>query len=125
MSGHGAKLDRRREAAIAALLTTSTIGGAAKTVGVSESTLRRWLAEPDFQACYREAREQAVRMAVGRLQALLARAGDALERAMICGTPSVEVRAAGIVIQEAFKGTELLDLAERVAALEESARQET
>lgn len=37
---------------------------------------------------------------------------------MACGTSSVEIRAAGIVIQEAFKGAELLDLAERVAALE-------
>jgi transposase-like protein len=110
--------ERKREQAIAALLERPTITEAAGAVGIGEKTLRRWLAEPEFKAAYRDAREQTLSMAVGRLQALLARAGEALDRAMVCGTPSVEVRAAGIVIQEAFKGVELLDLAERVAALE-------
>jgi hypothetical protein len=112
------KSARQREQAIAALLERPTITEAARAVGIGEKTLRRWLAEPEFKAAYQDAREQTLRMAVGRLQGLLARAGEALDRAMVCGTPSVEVRAAGVVIQEAFKGVELLDLAERVATLE-------
>jgi hypothetical protein len=114
----GAKASRKREQAIAALLERPTISEAARAVGIGEKTLRRWLAEPEFKAAYQDIREQALRIAVGHLQGLLASAAEALERAMTCGTPGVEVRAAGIVIQEAFKGVELLDLAERVAALE-------
>src|SRR5262245_11762035 len=114
----GAKASRKREQAIAALLERPTISEAARAVGIGEKTLRRWLAAPEFKAAYQDAREQTLRVAVGRLQGLLARAGEALDRAMVCGTPGVEVRAAGIVIQEAFKGAELLDLAERVAVLE-------
>ncbi|SRR6266849_3175917 len=116
--GHGAKLGRRQEAAVAALLTAPTITEAAQVVGVAESTLRRWLAEPEFQAAYQEARQQAVSMAVGRLQGLLAKAAETLERAMSCGTPATEVRAAIAAFDQAYKGAELLDLAGRVAALE-------
>ena len=114
----GAGKARKREQAIAALLEHSTITAAATAVGISEKTLRRWLAEPAFQAEYRAAREQAVRMAVGRLHGLLSTATETLQRAMSCGTPTTEVRAAIAVIEHAFKGTDLIDLADRVAALE-------
>ena|SRR5207244_10272971 len=110
----------RREIAIAALLQHPTITAAATAVGIGEKTLRRWLSEPAFQAYYRAAREQAVRMAVGRLQGLLSKATETLERAMACGTPTTEVRAAVAVLEHAFKGAELLDLAERVEKLEAS-----
>ena len=109
---------RKREQAIAALLEHPTIAAAASAVGIGEKTLRRWLAEPEFQADYRAARERAVRMAVGRLQGLRSTATETLHRAMTCGTPTTEVRAAVAVIEHGFKGAELVDLAERVAALE-------
>jgi hypothetical protein len=120
-AGHGAKLGRQREIALAALLTAPTITEAAKVAGLGESTLRRWLSEPAFQAAYREAREEAVRMAVGRLQGLLAKATETLDRTMACGTAGIELRAAVAVFELAYKGGEVIDLAERVAALEENA----
>src|SRR2546428_2492192 len=116
MTGNGKA--RKREQAIAALLAHPTITKAASMVGIGEKTLRRWLAAPGFQADYRAAREQAVRMAVGRLQGLPSVATETLERAMTCGTPTTEVRAAVAVIEQAFRGADLLDLTERVAALE-------
>lgn len=112
------KSARQREQAIAALLERPTITEAARAVGIGEKTLRRWLAEPEFQAAYRDAREQAVRRPWDASRGSWRVRVRPLERAMACGTSSVEIRAAGIVIQEAFKGAELLDLAERVAALE-------
>jgi hypothetical protein len=39
---------------------------------------------------------------------------------MAAGSPAVELRAAVAVIEHAFKGAELLDLAERIRALEQS-----
>ena len=117
----GTKQNRKREVAIAALLSSPTIEQAAQLAGIGEKTLRRWLAEPDFQALYRDARQEAVRTAVGRLQGLLAEATEALRRAMTCGSPAVETRAALAVIEQAFKGAELLDLGQRVEALERNA----
>ena len=55
-----------------------------------------------------------------RLQGLLAKAAETLAQTMETGTPSVALRAAVAVIEQAYKGAELLDLAERVRALEES-----
>jgi hypothetical protein len=88
---------------------------AATAIGIGEKTLRRWLAEPEFQADYGSARERAVKIAVGRLQGLLSKATDTLERTMTCGNPATEIRAAVAVIEHGFRGAELLDLAERIA----------
>jgi uncharacterized protein YggE len=110
---------RKHEQAIAALLSTPTIADAAKAVGLGEKTLRRWLHEdPAFQAAYHDARRQAVQNAVARLQGLLSKATATLDRAMTCGSSSVEVRAALAVIDQAYRGAELLELADRVAKLE-------
>ncbi len=114
----GSPKSSRDERLIAALLSEPTVAAAAKTAGMSERTARRRLAEADFQAAYRDARAQAVTGAVGRLQGLLAKAAGTLERAMDSGSPAVEVRAAVAAFDLAYRGAELLDLAERVEALE-------
>ena len=56
MVGHGAKFGRKKEEAIAALLTQPSIEQAARVAGVGPKTLLRWLKLPEFQAAYREAR---------------------------------------------------------------------
>ena len=114
----GGKRPRREEAAIAALLAEPTIAAAARRAGVSESTLLRWLREPEFGSEYRAARRLVVESAIGRLQQTATEAVDALARNLQCGIPAVEVGAAKAVLDQAIRGVELLDLAERVAALE-------
>ena len=52
MTGHGAKFARKMEAAIAALVSRPSIEDAARTAGVAEKTLRRWMREPQFNAEY-------------------------------------------------------------------------
>jgi len=54
---------RLREAAISALLSASTIQGAAKKAGVSRRTLLRWMKEPDFRTEYAQAKSEILRMA--------------------------------------------------------------
>ena len=99
MRGHGAKLDRRREALIAALLGTGTIGEAARQVGVSPATVYRWMRDADFIVAYRQARRRALEVAVGRLQALACDAVGALERNLATEAPAaVQLRAADIVL---------------------------
>jgi len=43
MPGHGDKLNRKQEQAIAALLTETTIEGATRTVGIGHANLKNWL----------------------------------------------------------------------------------
>lgn len=115
-----AKMTRKMEAAVAALLTAPTIATAAAAVGISEQTLWRWLQKPDFQEGYREAKRLAVAQAVARLQQASAEAVDVL-RAIMADTgakDSARVSAAKIVLEMALKGTELEDLAVRLEQLE-------
>jgi hypothetical protein len=81
------------------------------------------MAEPEFRARSRAARRQVVEGAIGRLQAAATRAVDALTRNLSCGTPAVEVGAARTILDQAVKAVELVDLAERIEALEEAAAQ--
>jgi hypothetical protein len=115
------KRPRQEEVAIAALLAEPTVVLAAEKVGIGESTLLRWLQEPSFKARYREARRQVVEAAIGRLQTVTTKAVDALERNLGCGIPAVEVGAAKAILDQAVKGVELVDLAERIEALEQAA----
>jgi transposase-like protein len=118
MPGHGEKLSRKKNAAIAALLTQPTITAAAKDVGIDESTLRRWLKEPTFKREFRAAREDVVETAVGRLQQCAGKAVEALERNLASGHPAHEIRAALGILGHAIEAIELLDLVERVGELE-------
>ena len=59
MVGHGNKYERKKEAAIAALLTQRNIEEAAKVTGIGTNTLLRWMKDQGFQAAYREARRAA------------------------------------------------------------------
>ena len=117
-TGHGDKLSRKQEQAIAALLAEPTIPAAAKVVGVSESTLWRWLQQASFRARYRAARTHVVDAAIGTLQRATTKAVAALERNLECGQPSVEVSAARAILDGAMRALELFDLAERIDALE-------
>jgi len=110
---------RKEEGAILALLREPTVGAAAKACGVSESTLWRWLQEPEFQKKYRAARRQVLDQAINRLQQVTGEAVETLQRNMTCGKPSAEVRAAFTVIDQAMKSSTMTDLEDRIKALEE------
>jgi hypothetical protein len=118
---HGGKRPQREDAAIAALLVGPTIARAATKAGIGESTLLRWMAEPEFKARYRAARRQVVESAIGRLQQAATEAVDTLSRNLTCAIPAVEVGAAKAILDQSIKAVELVDLAERVEALEQAA----
>jgi hypothetical protein len=90
-----------RERAILALLSEPTIGKAATTCGVGESTLRRWLAEDvGFQAEFERARHATFKAALHRIPALTAQAVDTL--AALLGDqepPAVRLGAARSVVE--------------------------
>jgi hypothetical protein len=117
--GHGEKRSRREDAAVAALLACSTIDQAAEQAGIAGSTLRGWLRDPAFQERYRAARRQVVEHAVATLQQAASDAVAALRRNLECGLPASEISAAKAILDQAFRGAELLDLAERIERLEQ------
>lgn len=119
MKGHGEKLSRKQQQAISALLTHSTIKAAAKATGIANTTMWRWLQLPQFQAEYRAARRQVVELAIARLQHATGTAVAALTKNLTCGQPSVEVRAALGILDQAIKAVEIFELEGRLIAIEE------
>ncbi len=119
MIGHGEKLTRKHEQAIAALLSEPSIKAAAESCGVGEATLYRWLQLPSFAVAYRAARRQVVERAVSELQAACGEAVATLKRNLTCDNhPAVQIRAAQIILEQAVKGIEIMDMQERVERLE-------
>ena len=125
MAGHGTKLGRKREDAIAGLLSQRNVDEAARAAGVGARTLWRWLQDPEFQAAYREARRAAFGQAVARLQQGTSAAATTLLKTMIdTNTPaSVRVRAAEAIFNHAAKAIEIEDIDARVSELERAAEQ--
>ena len=123
MKGHGTQFGRKKEEAIAALLTQRNIEEAAKATGVAPNTLLNWMKEPEFDASYRQARRAAFGQAVARLQQGTSAAATTLLKTMIdLVTPaSVRVRAAEAIFNHAAKAIEIEDIEVRVAALEAAA----
>ena len=118
MNGHGEKLTRKQDAAIGALLSQPTISAAARSVGLGEATLRRWLKEPDFLGAYRATRRDALEHCVALLQKTGSAAVEALQQSLQATSEGVRLRAACAILDYSMKGAELLDLEARVAVLE-------
>jgi hypothetical protein len=116
--GHGDKLDRKKQDAIKALMTHPTIEKAAGAVGISETTLWRWLQLPEFANAYAEARNRVLEQTLSLLHKATGSAVATLVRNLKCGNPSVEVRAAIGVLDQTFKARELLEMEQRLAAVE-------
>jgi hypothetical protein len=105
MSAGRSKEPRKREQAIAALLTEPTQAQAAAKAGISEATLQRWLNLPEFRAAYRKARRRLVEGAVGRIQAATGQAVDTLLEVARGGAKDGDrVRAAVALLDHALRG---------------------
>ncbi len=120
MAGHGEKFGRKKEEAIAALLSQRNIEEAARAAGIGTRTLLRWMQIPEFNAAYRKARREAVSQSVARLQQATGAAVTTLLKVMVdSNSPaSTRVRAADSVLDHANKAIEIEDIEARVAELE-------
>jgi hypothetical protein len=120
MTGHGAKFGRKKEDAIAALLTQRNVEEAARVVGIATKTLLRWLKVPEFKEAYLKARGEVISQATARLQQATGAAVSTLLKIMVnpdAPAPS-RIRASQCVLELALKGFELEDLEVRIARLE-------
>jgi Helix-turn-helix of insertion element transposase len=124
MQGHGEKLTRKQEQAIAALLSETTIPAAAERIGLNEATLYRWLKVDDFKSAFRAARREVVEKATAQLQQAAWAASTTLIKLLGSPSDSIRLRAATSILDHANKGVEMLDFEERLAALERQAEEE-
>jgi len=121
--GHGEKLSRLQDQAIAALLAKSSIEDAAAELNITAKTLRNWLADAGFAAAYRQARRDLVSQVAARLQNAAGEAVAAL--VAIVRDPeapaSARVSGARTILEFTGRAVETEDLTARIEALERSA----
>jgi len=121
--GHGQKLERLREQAIAALLEGGSVAGAAKRIGVDESTLREWQKNPEFADAYRAARREVVIRATDKLACSFDQAVESLTGIMNGSqNDAARIAAAKTVISLTLHSLEVDDFDQRLARLEELLR---
>ena len=120
MKGHGAKFGRKKDQAIAALLSHKSVEDAARAIDVNPNTLLRWLEIPEFRNAYLKARREVVHQAVARMQQATGAAGTVVLRLMTDPNvpAAVRLRAAECVFDRGMKGIEIEDIEVRVAQLE-------
>jgi DNA-binding MurR/RpiR family transcriptional regulator len=123
VKGHGTKFARKKEAAIAALISHRTLEEAARAVGVSPNTLLRWQRDPEFDAEFRKARRAAYGQTTARLHQASSAAVSAVLKIMVDpGAPaSARLRAADIVLEHTARAIEIEDIDARVTELERAA----
>ena len=124
MKGHGSKFGRKKEAAIAALLTEKNHAEAARAAGIDLGTLKRWMRLPEFIEEWRRARWEVVDQAYARIQQNTPAAAAVLLKLMADPTTpaSSRIRAAlgsFVLAKEALD----LDVDARLTALEAANKQ--
>jgi hypothetical protein len=120
MLGNGARFRQKMEQAIAALLSHRNVEDAARAVGISTNTLRRWMQVPEFQAACRDARQKILSQAIGQLQNAAGAAAKTVLRIMVDPTvpAGIRLRAAEIVLERAVSVGEVDETEDRLARLE-------
>jgi hypothetical protein len=130
MVGHGAKLSRNMDAAIAALLAQPSVAEAARVIGVKPQTLSRWMKVPEFDTAYRAAQCAVLGRAIARLQQASGTAVTTLLKVMFDSDAPKAARlaAAEVVLRHAKAANEIGDIQSRLSALElntEASRRES
>ena len=113
--------NHKRERAVSALITSSSIAEAAQVAGIGERTLYNWLSDQEFQTLYRAARREVVGQALAQLQRVSSLAVSTLAEIMedAEAPASSRVSASKAVLELAVKAVELEDIMARLERLEE------
>jgi hypothetical protein len=117
-SGHGTR--DKREALLGALMTCPTVRQAAAQAGVSLSTAKRWLGQPQFKQAYVEARRQALGETLAYLQQAMLGAVARLQALLIdaTSTPMIQLGAAKALLDYGLRAAELEHVVERLERIE-------
>lgn len=109
------KKEETKDKVMAALLCSLTEKEAAEKAGVTDRTVRNYLADEDFYKEYREKRRQMVSKATGALQKSMVAAAVTLDFIMRNSEKMVErMAAAKCILDYGLRYTEMNDLLDRV-----------
>ena len=115
-----ADLSPRQRAFVGLLVSGKTQEQAAQTLGVEPRTCRRYYANPAVRLALKEAQDEGLAQVCRRMSAGAGAMLDVLQAvaADVAMPPSVRVAAAKTWLDVMFRAKEMLELSQRVAALE-------
>jgi hypothetical protein len=124
MTGHGAKLGRKKEQAIIALLKCRTVEEAAESIGVAPKTLYRWQKLTEFDREYRAAMLAQFRHSLARLQQASVPAVTVLRNILADSKAplAVKARCAYYILDQTRRGVETDEIERRLAEVERNAQ---
>lgn len=114
------ELNTRQLKFLEALLIETTFEGAYKRAGIAKATAQKYRDLPVFKEAYRNAKRKAMEQVTTSLQQASIEAVEVLKSVMNDeeAPPSSRIQAARTVLDNAYKGIELDDLAERIEKVE-------
>lgn len=118
------KLTPAQRLTIEKLLTSGSVEDAANAAKVARSTIYRWMKDAAFVAELRSAEAVAVESLSRELVGLGTLAASALRDALTDAKISVRLRSAEVVIGNLLKLREIVEIEQRLAALEERSNAE-
>lgn len=105
-------------ALVAGAVTGKTLEQIAVDAGVSVSTVRRRLAQPEIREAVREQRDQRLAYLLAQQGSLAELSGDRLREFVADPDPRVGIRAIALVYSNVVRLTGIVDISERLAAIE-------
>ena len=115
-----AGLSGRQLRAIPVIVTVPTIREAAKTLEISESTIYRWLQEPDFHEELARQRDLVAELALQQIRGLLERTAPSYVELMQDPDSSIRLRATNAVAALAYRIHEGQNLLTKLEELEQA-----
>jgi hypothetical protein len=103
-----------------AIASGYSIRQAARIAHVSQRTATRRCADEAFKAEVNRLRRDLLTRSTGRLVSASTRAVKTLVRLLDCGSPAVELGAAGRIIEHANKGVEVDEITRRLERIEQA-----
>jgi hypothetical protein len=116
---HNNNLAHRQQFAISEILSSPSLEEARRRIDVSKGTFYGWMKEEAFQAELKRQREVLTEQTFERLKSGMTQAVDKLlELLHAKGQPSIQLRAAQVLLSQSIKAIELQDLECRLDKLE-------
>lgn len=109
----------KREIAIVALLTSPSVGAAAKAAKVSRATIYRWLEDQDFRARLKERRSAVLESAIESIKACTSKAVETLADLMDSQDERIRRLASKDMVDYGLRVKEVQSLEDRLAIMEE------
>lgn len=111
-------LTKRQEQVLPFLLSSPSYEEAARKADISPKQIYQWLKEVNFKSELKKRRHEIFCEALSFLKGSIIKASQALISLLETSDNRLKMQVADKIINNAFKGSELLDLEERILRLE-------